>query len=188
MTTEGDRAMKKVSIPMLVILLAAATAIGADAASERHAGRQVRAQLQPIEEVPALSTPGRGNFRGTISIDGEELSFELTYKDLQGEVAQAHLHLGQRSVNGGISIFLCSNLGNGPAGTPTCPPAPATIAGTVSAIDVIGPTGQGIDLGEFEEVVQGIRDGVVYVNVHTDLFPGGEIRGQLRINHKGGQP
>lgn len=180
--------MKSLSIAMLVILLAAATAVGADATSERHAGRQVRAQLEPIQEVPALSTPGQGNFRGTISNDGEELSFKLSYKDLDGEVAQAHLHLGQRGVNGGISIFLCTNLGNGPAGTPACPAAPAEISGTLSAIDVIGPTGQGIDLGEFEEVVQAIRDGVVYVNVHTDLFPGGEIRGQLRVNHKGGKP
>ena len=33
------------------------------------------------------------------------------------------------SVNGGISVFLCSNLGNGPAGTQPCPPGPATITG-----------------------------------------------------------
>ena len=180
--------MKTLSIAMLFILIAAAPAAGADAASDRHAGRQVRAQLEPIQEVPALSTPGRGNFRGTISNDGEELSFELSYKDLQGEVAQAHLHLGQKSVNGGISIFLCTNLGNGPAGTPACPAAPAEISGTLSAIDVIGPTGQGIDLGEFAEVIEAIRDGVVYVNVHTDLFPGGEIRGQLRVNQRRNKP
>ena len=174
--------MKTLSIALLFLVLAAATATGADAASERHSGRQVRANLEPIQEVPALSTPGRGNFRGTISKDGEELSFKLSYDDLQGEVAQAHLHLGQTSVNGGISIFLCTNLGNGPAGTPACPAPPAEIEGTLSAIDVIGPTGQGIDLGEFAEVIRAIRDGVVYVNVHTDVFPGGEIRGQLRIN------
>jgi len=180
--------MKTLSIAMLFILLAAATAAGADAASDRHSGRQVRAELEPIQEVPALSTPGQGKFRGTISKDGEELSFELSYEDLQGEVAQAHLHLGQKSVNGGISIFLCTNLGNGPAGTPACPAAPAEIEGTLSAIDVIGPIGQGIDLGEWEEVVQAIRDGVVYVNVHTDLFPGGEIRGQLRVNQRRNKP
>ncbi|HUF78806.1 MAG TPA: CHRD domain-containing protein [Thermoanaerobaculia bacterium] len=180
--------MKSLSLPVMVILLAAATAAGADAASERHSGRQVRADLESIQEVPALSTPGRGNFRGTISNDGEELSFELSYEDLQGDVAQAHLHLGQKSVNGGIAIFLCTNLGNGPAGTPACPPAPAEISGTLSAIDVIGPAGQGIDLGEWTEIVQAIRDGVVYVNVHTDLFPGGEIRGQLRVNQRRGKP
>ena len=35
---------------------------------------------------------------------------------LEGDVQQAHVHFGKRAVNGGISFFLCSNLGNGPAG------------------------------------------------------------------------
>jgi hypothetical protein len=41
-------------------------------------------------------------------------------------------------------VFLCTNLGNGPAGTQACPAAPATITGTLRPADVIGPTGQGI--------------------------------------------
>jgi hypothetical protein len=176
--------MKKLCVPTLVLLLAAFAAADADAAK----GRQIRAQLADLEEVPALSTLGHGTFRGTISVDGEEIAFELSYADLEGDIAQSHLHLGQRGVNGGISIFLCTNLANGPAGTPTCPPAPATIAGTLSAIDVIGPTGQGVGPGEWEEIIRAIRRGAVYVNVHTDTFPGGEIRGQLRVNQRPDHP
>lgn len=162
------------------ILLVAALA-PADAAADR---RHVRAELASTEEVAALSTTGHGLFRGTLSNDGEELTWELRYDDLEGEVLQAHLHLGQRGVNGGISIFLCSNLGNGPAGTPACPEPPAVVTGTASADDVIGPAGQGIAAGEWEEVVRAIRRGVVYANVHSDLFPGGEIRGQLRTDNR----
>lgn len=150
------------------------------AADGTAAGRQVRADLASTEEVPALSTGGEGSFQGTFSVSGEELDYELGYAGLEGEVLQAHLHLGQRGVNGGISIFLCTNLGNGPPGTQLCPPSPATITGTVSAADVLGPTGQGIQPGEWEEVRRAIDEDVVYVNVHTDLFPGGEIRGQVR--------
>jgi hypothetical protein len=91
-------------------------------------------------------------------------------------------------VNGGISIFLCTNLGNGPAGTQACPTAPATISGTVMAADVIGPAGQGIAPGELDEVIRAIRNGSVYVNVHSDLFPGGEIRGQLRADQRRDRP
>jgi hypothetical protein len=40
---------------------------------------------------------------------------------MEGDVLPTHIHLGQHGVNGGISVFLCTNLGNGPAGTPTCP-------------------------------------------------------------------
>jgi len=175
--------MKKLAIPTLAFLLAVLTA--ADASADR---RQIRAELHDIEEVPALSTNGRGVLRATLSNDGQSLDYELSYEDLQGEVAQAHFHLGQRGVNGGIAIFLCTNLGNGPAGTQPCPPSPGTISGTVSAADVIGPAGQGVGPGEWEEVVRAIRKGVAYVNVHTDLFPGGEVRGQLRVDQRRDKP
>ena len=94
-------------------------------------------------------------------------------------MTQAHIHFGQRAVNGGISVFLCSNLGNGPLGTQACPAAPATIEGTIGPENVIGPTGQGIAAGEFDELVRAIDAGAAYVNVHSTGFPGGEIRAQL---------
>jgi hypothetical protein len=80
-------------------------------------------------------------------------------------------------------VFLCSNLGNGPAGTQACPAAPATITGTLRPTDVIGPTGQGIAPGQFDELVAAIRAGSTYVNVHSSLYPGGEIRAQLDHHH-----
>jgi hypothetical protein len=139
----------------------------------------VQARLTGVQEVPALSTDGQGLFMGQYSDDLERLAFALSYSDLEGAVAQAHLHLGQTSVNGGVSIFLCSNLGNGPPGTPLCPAPPAKVTGVLSAAEVIGPTGQGIAPGEWDEVRRAIAEGAVYANVHTDLFPGGEIRGQV---------
>jgi hypothetical protein len=39
--------------------------------------------------------------------------------------------------------------------------------------------GQGIAAGDFAELVRAIRAGKAYVNVHSSVFPGGEIRGQL---------
>jgi hypothetical protein len=175
--------MKKLWIPTLILALAVVTAADASAA-----GPQVRALLDGFEEVPAVSTTGHGSFRATLSRDGGAIEFELRYTGLGGAVAQSHLHLGQRGVNGGIAIFLCSNLGNGPAGTPTCPPPPAVVSGTLTADDVIGPSTQGVAPGELGEVLRAIRRGAVYVNVHSDLFPGGEIRGQLRLDQRRDRP
>ena len=76
-------------------------------------------------------------------------------------------------------MFFCTNLGNGPAGTQACPSAPATVTGTITPADVIGPAGQGITAGQFDELVAAIRAGVTYANVHSSLYPGGEIRAQL---------
>ena len=56
----------------------------------------------------------------------DKIEYRLSYSDLEGDVLQAHIHLGQEHVNGGISAFLCSNLleppaGPPPPGTPPCP-------------------------------------------------------------------
>lgn len=50
---------------------------------------------------------------------------------------QSHIHFGQRSVNGAIVVFLCTNLGNCPVGTQGCPAAPATISGSIDKDDVL---------------------------------------------------
>jgi hypothetical protein len=101
---------------------------------------------------------------------------------VRGTVTQAHLHIAQPGVNGAIVIFLCSNLGNGPAGTQACPADPGEISGTITAANVgAGAVNQGIGPGGLGAVIRAMRAGVVYVNVHTDIFPGGELRGQLQI-------
>jgi hypothetical protein len=53
------------------------------------------------------------------------------------------------------------------------------VSGTITSADVIGPAGQGIAPGEFDELVRALREGATYANVHTTLYPGGEIRGQI---------
>jgi CHRD domain-containing protein len=147
----------------------------------------VSAELIGYQEVPALSTTARGHFRAWIDTRANTINWRLSYDALEGTVTQSHVHFGQKSVNGGISFFLCSNLGNGPAGTQACPTPPAEISGTITPDQVIGPGptgtpptgGQGIEPGSFDEIAAAIRDGVAYANVHSSKWPGGEIRGQL---------
>ncbi len=161
----------------LFAVLAGLLILGGSAASARGGG-DTRTHLTGYEEVPAISTTGEGSFRAEFSTRDDKLDFRLSYGRLSTPVEQAHIHFGQLSVNGGIAIFLCSNLGNGTDGTPPCPNS-GVVRGTVTADDVVGPGGQGIDPGEFDEVVAAIKAGVAYVNVHTNMFKMGEIRGQL---------
>ena len=138
-------------------------------------------RLSGYQEDPlVLSTTGSGRFQAEIGAKDQEISYRLSYSDLEGDVTQAHIHLGGRAQSGGIIVFLCSNLGNGPAGTQACPPAPATVTDTLRPQDIVGPAGQGIDAGEFGELVQAMRSGVTYTNVHSSKYEGGEIRAQLR--------
>jgi hypothetical protein len=148
--------------------------------------RKAHEKLIGFQEVPAISTNGSGTFEAEISKDETAITYKLSYANLAGAVTQSHIHFGQRGVNGAISVFLCTNLGNGPAGTQACPAAPATITGTIHAADVTaGAASQGIAAGEFAELIRAIRAGVTYANVHSATFPGGEIRAQLIRGHKG---
>lgn len=169
--------MKRIGVAVCALIFIASTTI-----AFADGFKRIREFLNGFEEVPALSTPGNGEFNARISNNQTQIQYELSYEDLESPVQQAHIHLGQKGVNGGISVFLCSNLGNGPAGTQPCPAAPATITGTITAIDVIGPTAQGIAPGEFAELIRAIRAGATYVNVHTTGRPGGEIRSQIEGN------
>ena len=144
------------------------------------AAETVRTDLTGYEETPVLSTPGRGDFTARIRAKEQTIEYELRFHDTESEVTQAHIHFGAFSIAGPVVIFLCTNLGNGPAGTQACPAAGGTITGTITPADVgAGAAAQGIAAGEFAEVLQAIRAGVTYVNVHTVARPGGEIRGQL---------
>ena len=171
---------KKVAIASVMVLLGAVAIVFADG------GKRIREFLNGFEEVPVVSTVADGEFRARISNDQTQIQWELSYADLESAVQQAHIHLGQKGVNGGITVFLCTNLGNGPVGTQPCPASPATISGTITAADVSPPIAatlaarnQGLNTGELDELLRAIRAGKTYVNVHTTDRPGGEIRSQI---------
>jgi len=178
--------MRVVGVVGLVAGMALAGALGAwplvqaDDDDDDDDDARMQASLRGFEEPPAVSSTGRGEFRARISPGGDSFNYTLSYTALEGNVAQAHIHLGQKGVNGGISVFLCTNLGNGPAGTPLCPgTTEGTVSGTITAASVVGPAPQGIAVGELAELLRAIDKNATYVNVHSSKFPGGEIRGQI---------
>lgn len=166
--------MSKQRCTPLVAALAAA-AMGGPAFAET-----VQIRLESFQEVPSVVSAASGSFRAFIDGPQQRIAFQLDYRDLRGDVTQAHIHLGQASANGAVMVFLCTNLGNGPAGTPLCPPSPGSVSGELVADDVLTIAGQGLDAGDFDALVESIRAGVAYVNVHSTRFPPGEIRGQFR--------
>jgi len=153
-----------------------------DVAQADDGQRALRADLRGFEEPPSISSTGSGEFRARISPDETSFEYELSFQDLEGDVTQSHIHIGQKGVNGGISIWLCGTTAlPGPAGTPSCGgPRSGGASRTVTAADVIGPAGQGIAAGEFAEVLAAMREGFTYANVHSTRNPPGEIRGQIK--------
>jgi CHRD domain-containing protein len=165
--------------------VAVAAVLGlATVASAHGGGRKFDETLTGYEETPALSTPGVGEFRARINRQTSEIQYTLTYSGLESNATQAHIHFENPTNSGSIVVFLCTNVGGGPAGTQACPAAGGTISGTITAADVgSGAAMQGIAAGEFEEFVNAIRAGATYVNVHSTGRPAGEIRAQLEGDH-----
>jgi hypothetical protein len=173
----------------LVTLIAGAVAVlavGSYATADSGKKNLKSGELTGYEENPDISTSATGTFEISIDDDAREFTYELTYSGLEGAVQQAHIHFAKPAVNGGITLFLCSNLGNGPAGTPACPAtATATVTRTVGAAAILSPavgtTNQGIAAGAagWTELVAALRAGHTYANVHSALWPAGEIRAQI---------
>lgn len=151
--------------------------------------KNFRAVLDGFEENPSVSTEGTGHLRLRIDDQNQTIEYELTYDALEGVgttpfvtngvVLFAHIHVSAPGVNGGVSTFLC-----GGGGKAACPTPSGTFSGVIEATDIVGPAAQGINPGEpaaFNELVRSIRAGYAYANVHTTRWPGGEIRGQIRV-------
>jgi hypothetical protein len=171
---------RRVQVAVGVAVVSIASVVGTTALA--GGGKEIRERLTGFEEVPVVSTEANGKFSAEVRDD--RIDYKLRWEDLEGEVTQAHIHLGQRDVNGGISVWLCGNPNPPvvvpPAGTQRCPTTnPATISGTVTPAQVVGPANQGIGPQELDELLRAIRAGVTYANVHSSTFGGGEIRAQL---------
>jgi CHRD domain len=164
----------------IAIAVATASVLGVGTVAMASDGSDQQETLTGYEEVPALSTPGVGEFRASISRSSDEIRYRLTFSGLESAATQAHIHFENETNNGAIVVFLCTNLGNGPAGTQACPADGGTIRGTITPADIgAGAAGQGIAAGEFDEFVRAIRAGATYVNVHSVNRATGEIRAQL---------
>jgi hypothetical protein len=144
-------------------------------------GKNFSARLNGWEEDPSQVTTGTGRFRAT-AMNTTAINFELSYEGLEAtNVLFAHIHIGSRHESGAISAFLC-----GGTTQPACPAGPAgSITGTIAADDIVASGApQGVEAGNFADLLRAMRKGETYVNVHTSpRAPGGEVRGQIK---KGG--
>jgi hypothetical protein len=167
----------------LLLLILPLSVVPAVASAEH-----IQATLTGYEEVPSVSTVASGEFRAQISKDDQTIEYELTYSGLQGTVQQSHIHVAQLSVNGSIVIWLCHTAAPflDPTGkAPECPQS-GTVTGTITSGNVIAGSmaPQQLTAGDLAEIIAAIRAGAAYANVHTNLSPGGEIRGQIRASHR----
>ncbi|PYQ15311.1 MAG: hypothetical protein DMF80_09580 [Acidobacteria bacterium] len=128
------------------------------------------ATLAPGNETPPHSTAANG--RVQFVSDGTTVSYSIEVDDITSVIA-AHIHSGAAGVNGPIRIgFFGSNTLN-PGGPITFTDRGILAQGSFTAANVNGVS--------FAELLNQMRNGQAYFNVHTTAFPGGEMRGQIQL-------
>ena len=139
-------------------------------------------------ETGAILSAGEGTLKLTLNKAAETLDYTLTYSfPSTTSVLQSHIHFGKDHVPGGIMVFFCTNLGNGPSGimVPACPAFEGTVTGTITPSAVIAVPAQNVvNAGDFNALVAALTSDTAYVNIHTSSFKSGEIRGQIHLERR----
>jgi CHRD domain len=126
------------------------------AAYAQQQSKTFTAKLSGKEEVPPVNTQATGTAQFQLSSDGKEINYDLTTTNLQGFM-MAHIHQGKSGENGQ-------------------PVAPLQMGkGKITSSDL-----QGSLAGkQISDLVDLMKNGGAYANVHTQQNQNGEIRGQI---------
>jgi hypothetical protein len=140
------------TLAMVALLAIAAPAYGE--------GRPFSTTLTGAAEVPGPGDPNAsGTARITLNQGQGEVCFDLSWAGIDGTVTAAHIHVGPAGVAGDVVVPLFAG----------------SLAGTDSASGCIA--------GVSEVLIKAIRQNPenynYYVNIHSDVFPAGAVRGQL---------
>ena len=165
------------------LTLAAAVLFAGGACSDDDNGNEPAtnfvANLSGGDEVPANASTATGD--ATFTLDGDQLDYTVNVSGLENPVV-AHIHLAAAGANGAVRLNLCGT------GDPQPP------CGTGDGVLATGTNGTTV--GDppitFDDLIEAMRNGEAYVNVHTDdgaappnSGPGdliaGEIRGQIEV-------
>jgi hypothetical protein len=145
-------------------------------ATSVQTGRLFTAPVRGAAEVPPRESDAVGNAGFQLSLDGTRLRYVLLIGRLDN-VTQAHIHLAPPGQNGPVVAWLYPSA-------PPAQPIPGEFngvlgEGVITAANLVGPLqGQ-----PFSALVDAIRAGNTYVNVHTQQWPGGELRSQITHLH-----
>ena len=157
--------MKKIKVLSLVAFTILLTASLSMAATHGV----FKAKLTGKEEVPATESKASGEATFTLSKDGKEITYTLKLKDIENPKA-AHVHAGKMGEEGAPVV----GLFGGPKKEGKF--SGVLAKGTITDANLIGPLA-GKTMGDLVEL---LKSGGAYVNVHTDKYPGGEVRGQVK--------
>lgn len=162
----------KVKRKWIIGLLSIVLVIGYACQDQQNDSVIFHTQLEGENEVPPVETNAQGEATFEVSSDGTSIHYILTVSNIEN-IQMAHIHNAPAGENGGVVVWLY----------PSSPPSQliegsfqgVLAEGTITADDLVGSLeGQPLDV-----LIEEIKAGNTYVNVHTEQYPAGEIRGQI---------
>jgi CHRD domain len=132
-------------------------------ATESAPARSFVAVLNGAYEVPPVNTPARGTV--DLTFNGSQLHYQVHARSIS-DITGAYIHIGHAGDDQPAVADLLEGLRPGPA-------SGLVASGTLRMADVHGTS--------MRNLLQALRNDDAYVTVHTREHPGGEIRGQLRV-------
>jgi hypothetical protein len=170
---------------LLTVVVCAGSLVILSCGGDDDDTEQLSANLTGTQEVPPNTSAAAGTATLNINEDRTQIDFTLNVSTTLQDIREAHIHISPPGVNGPIVLDFCTtNLVTPPAGVPLpppCPPAPFTLSGTLTEVNLRPITDpiRAVGVNNFADAVTQILNGNAYANVHTTAFRGGEIRGQL---------
>ncbi|WP_083796197.1 CHRD domain-containing protein [Algoriphagus machipongonensis] len=124
-------------------------------------------KLSGENEVPSIMSDATGIAKFNFSNDGMSASFQVNVDDIE-DVRFAHIHLAKAGANGGVVYTLKMDKIEGP------------VSGVYTKGEIMADNFSGQLMGgDLMILKEAFRTGNAYVNVHSDDFPSGELRGQV---------
>jgi CHRD domain-containing protein len=156
------------AIRMGSLVASAALAFACDSSTDTKVS--YAASLSGANEVPAVTSSGTGTFTATLD-ENNVLTYNLTFTGLTSNSILAHIH-GPASTT--VSSGVLVDFNNAAAGRIITFGSPSgTGSGTIDLKLAINANVSGDSLRKLLDL------GLTYVNVHTTVNQGGEIRGQV---------
>jgi hypothetical protein len=112
--------------------------------------------LDGLQETPPNSSPATGRAMGTYNDETNVLHIMVHASGFVGNITAGHIHRAATGSAGPIVFFLTNTGGSS-----------------------MWMSDNTFNLTEAQET--DLMNGLYYVNLHTNVFPGGEIRGQLHL-------
>lgn len=152
------RLHKTIFASLTLILLCLASAGIAQADTFTFNTLMTPAQVEPSAQLPPTSSTGSGLATGTYDTTTNIITINLSFSGLISPVTASHLHAPAVP---GVGAPVVIGLAGFPLGVTS------------------GSYANVFTLTEAQET--NLLAGLFYVNIHTIMFPGGEIRGQIQL-------